>query len=109
MESVNVKTAITLAILGIVVILVSVPLYLGKIKMNRAYGFRIPKALESAENWYRINRYGARVLMYWAVFVMIMGIVCLYVEPQSVLMIAKITFLSIVIPIVQTFRYAKGI
>jgi uncharacterized membrane protein len=109
MESVNVKTAITLAFLGIVVILVSIPLYFGKIKMNRAYGFRIAKALESDESWYKINRYGARVLMYWAVFMMIMGIICLYVEPQSVLTVAKITFLSVVIPVVQTFWYAKGI
>jgi uncharacterized membrane protein len=107
MESVNVKTAITLVCLGIIVILVSVPLYLGKIKMNRAYGFRIRKAFESEENWYGINRYGAKVLMWWSVVIMAIGIACLYIEPQSVLTVAKVSFISVAVPIVQTLYYAK--
>lgn len=107
MYSVNVKTAITLACLGIIVILVCIPLYLGKIKMNSAYGFRFGKAFESDENWYSINKYGAKLLMGWAVAIMIVGIVCLYIDPQSVLTVAKISFLSLIVPIAQTFRYAK--
>jgi uncharacterized membrane protein len=105
--SVNVKTAITLACLGIGVILVCIPLYFEKIKMNCAYGFRIGKAFESEENWYRINKYGAKVLMGWAVAIMIVGIVCLYIDPQSVLTVAKISFLSLIVPIAQTYYYAR--
>jgi hypothetical protein len=107
MDSVNVKTAITLVCLGILVILVSVPLFLGKVKMNSVYGIRIRKALESEENWYSINRYGAKVLMCWAVAVVIIGIVCLFIEPQAVLTTAKFGFISIVIPIVQILYFAK--
>jgi SdpI/YfhL protein family/Transposase len=107
MGSVNVKTAITLVCLGIIVILVSVPLYLGKIKMNRSYGFRIRKAFESEENWYGINRYGAKVLMWWSVVIMAIGIACLYIEQQSVLTVAKVSFISVAVPIVQTLYYAK--
>ncbi|HMK34206.1 MAG TPA: SdpI family protein [Desulfomonilaceae bacterium] len=107
MESVNVKTAVTLVGLGIVVILVSIPLLLGKIKMNCAYGFRIRKAFESEENWYTINRYGSKALMCWGVCVMILGISCLFVAPQSVLTVAKLTFLSVIVPIIQTLRYAR--
>jgi hypothetical protein len=107
MESVNVKTAITLVCLGLILITVSLPLYLGKIKMNRFYGFRIRKAFESEENWYEINRYGAKTLMCWSVVIMLMGIVCLLVGSQHVLLVAKITFLSLIIPIVQTFYYAR--
>ena len=50
MESINVKTAVTLVCLGFILVAVSIPLYLGKIKMNRFYGFRIRNAVESEEN-----------------------------------------------------------
>ena len=93
MLSVNLKTAITLCLLGTILILVSLPLYLEKIKMNRFYGFRIRKAFESEENWYRINRYAAKALMCWSVVIMTMGIVCLFIEPQYVLTMAKVSFL----------------
>jgi len=107
MTTVNVKTAITLACLGMILIGVSIPLYLSKIKMNYYYGFRIGKAFESEENWYRINRYGAKTLICWSVVIIASGIACLFIEPQSALTVAKITFLSVFIPIVQTLRYAR--
>jgi hypothetical protein len=66
MGTVNVKTAVTLVCLGLVLIAVSIPLLLGKIKMNSVYGFRIRKALESEENWYEINYYGAKALIRWS-------------------------------------------
>ena len=107
METVNAKTAVTLICVGVILIAVSLPLYLGKIKMNYLYGFRIRKAFESEKNWYLINRYGAKALLYWSIVLMAAGIVCLSVEPQYVLTVAKICFISILIPIVQTMWYAK--
>ncbi len=107
MYSINNKTAITLICLGIIVILVCIPLYFEKIKMNSAYGFRIGKAFESEENWYRINKYGAKVLMFWALAIMVVVIMCLYADPQSVLTVAKITFVSVLVPLAETFRYAR--
>ncbi len=107
METVNVKTGITLVCLGFILFAVSVPLYLGKIKMNYVYGFRIRKASESEENWYLINRYGAKAVMCWSVVIMTIGIACLCIEPQHVLTVAKVGFLSLLFPIVRTFRYAR--
>jgi uncharacterized membrane protein len=107
MESVNAKTAVTLVCLGFILIAVSIPVYLGKIKMNRYYGFRIGKAFESEENWYLINRYGAKALMCWSGVIVAIGIACLFIEPQSVLTVANLTFLSVIVPIILTFRYAR--
>jgi hypothetical protein len=107
METVNAKNAITLVCLGFIVTAVSIPLYLGKIKTNCVYGFRIRKAFESEENWYLINRYGAKALIMWSLVIMAIGIACLYIEPQHVLTVAKVTFLSVLIPILQTLYYAK--
>ncbi len=107
METVNAKTAITLVCLGFILIAVSIPLLLGKIKMNRAYGFRIPKAFESEENWYTINSYGAKAIIRWSVVIMAIGIACLYIEPQHVLTVATVSFISLLVPVIQTVYYAR--
>jgi len=107
MESVNVKTAITFVCLGSILIAVCLPLYLGKIKMNPVYGFRIRKAFESSENWYKINRYGAKAVMCWSVVIMAIGIMCLFIQPPAVLPAAKIAFVSVLVPVVVTLYYAK--
>ena len=73
MDTVNAKTAVTLVCVGIILIVVSIPLYLGKIKMNSYYGFRFQKAFESEENWFLINRYGAKAMMCWSVIIMAIG------------------------------------
>jgi hypothetical protein len=108
-ETVNAKTAVTLICLGFVLIGVSLPLLLGKIKMNHVYGFRIRKAFESEENWFEINYYGAKALIRWSLVIMAVGIGCLYIEPQHVLTVAKIAFLSLLVPIAQTVWYARGL
>jgi hypothetical protein len=107
MESVNVKTAITLVCLGIILIAVSIPLYLGKIRMNCYYGFRIRKAFESNDNWYVINKYGAKSLLWWSAVIIAIGITCLFIDPQAVLTLAKIAFVSVLVPVVQTLYFAK--
>jgi uncharacterized membrane protein len=107
MLSVNVKTAVTLAILGSVVLILLIPLYRGKVKRNPVYVIRLRKAFESEENWYKINRYGAAALMYWATFIIIMGIVCLSLPSQFVHTIAKFGILLIIIPLIQILRYGK--
>jgi SdpI/YfhL protein family len=78
METVNAKTAATLVCLGLILIGVSIPLLLGKIKMNYFYGFRIRKAFESEENWYEINSYGAKAMIRWSLVIIAAGIACLY-------------------------------
>ncbi|MEI7637865.1 MAG: SdpI family protein [Syntrophus sp. (in: bacteria)] len=109
MLTINEKTFITLIVLGIVIILISIPLYLGRVKMNGVYGFRIRKAFESDQNWYLINRYGARALMLWGMVLMAAGIICLFVQPQYVLNTAKAGFISIVIPIMLTIAFGRRI
>jgi hypothetical protein len=106
-ETVNAKTAISLVSLGFIVIAVSIPLLLGKIKMNAVYGFRIRKAFESEENWYTINSYGAKALIRWSLAIMAAGIFCFFIEPQHVLTVAKVGFISLLVPIAQTVLYAR--
>jgi len=105
--SINIKAAVTLVLLGGAIYMVLTPLYRGRVKINPAYGIRIRKAFASEEKWYKINRYGAAVLMYWAAVLVAAGIVCLYIPPQYVLTVAKAGFISIVVPVIGILRYAK--
>ena len=45
-----------LYILPAVVILISIPMVLGKVPPNGLYGFRTPKTLSSPDVWYPANR-----------------------------------------------------
>jgi len=58
-------TLILITNLGIslLLIVVAIPLLNDLVAPNGWYGVRIPKSLASAENWYRINRYGAKQLI----------------------------------------------
>jgi hypothetical protein len=106
---INEKACITLISLGIVVILISIPLYLGKVKRNGVYGFRIRQAFESEQSWYQINRYGAGALIIWALLLMAVGIICLFIEPQDVLDLTKIGFISIIVPVLLTISFGRKI
>jgi hypothetical protein len=105
--TVNDKTSITFVVLGLVVLAVSLPLYLGRIRMNGLYGFKIRKAFKSEGNWYAINKYGAKVLIIWSAALMALGIICLYIQPEHVLTVAKVGFISIIVPIVQAMWFAR--
>jgi hypothetical protein len=60
--------------IGLLLILLSIPLVLRKIPMNRAYGVRIPKAFTSDEHWYEINAYGGRLLVAFGLFLVLFGV-----------------------------------
>jgi uncharacterized membrane protein len=107
MWTINEKTCITLILLGLTAIIVSLPLYLGKVKRNIAYGFRIKKAFESDQNWYLINRYGAKLLIIWAICLMAAATIGLFIPPEHVLTVAKAGIVSIIVPVLLTMGFAR--
>ena len=48
---------------GILLIIVSLPLLLEKVKPNPFYSFRVPGTLENPTSWYAVNKYFARYLL----------------------------------------------
>jgi uncharacterized membrane protein len=70
---------------GIVFILVSKPLLFNRIGRNWFYGVRIPKAYESAEMWYKVNRLAAKVFLGYGVIMLAIG--------------ALLWFVSIIVPL----------
>ena len=94
---------------GILMILLAIPLYLGKIKPNLWYGFRIRKTLENPEIWYPVNKYGAGWMMFSGLvtvlcsmaFALIPGISLDGYATSCALTFATVTTVGLVI----TFRY----
>lgn len=99
---------------GILFMLLCVPLMRRTIPMNHFYGFRIPKAFRSDEDWYAINAYGGRALFWWSLGLIASGIVKLFIPWEYslgdvvgwLLLICPIVLFT-TIPIVQTLIYAR--
>ena len=108
MQQHNIRLGISLIACGLIFVVMSIPLLKGAIKMNHWYGFRIGKAFESEENWYKINRYGAQRFIIWSVAIIISGVVIFLLQPQ---LAAKIglspLIIFVIIPIIETLLYAR--
>lgn len=61
---------------AVLLIVVSVPLVLRKVRMNTLYGVRIKKSFSSDANWYAINEYGGKQLIFWSIPLILVGILC---------------------------------
>lgn len=91
---------------GVIFIVISIPLLRGKIPMNQWYGFRIEKAFVSKENWYAINKYGAKQLILWSVLLILVGIIFLFVPTDPLLRGIPLVVI-VLIAIVRTLLYAR--
>ena len=80
--------------------------------MNKYYGFRIKKAFESEENWYKINKYGAKRFLFWSIPMLIIGAIVFFIpinEYSAVFWIFLLAPLIILIPVIETLQYAKNL
>lgn len=67
--------------LGAATVLAALPLALGKVPMNRAYGFRLEKAFRSQDNWRALNIYGGKCLLVSGLLLLLFGILAKDLAP----------------------------
>ena len=67
--------------LGVLVILVSLPLVLRMVPMNRVYGIRVSKAFASEQNWYQINTWGGALFLALGLFLVAFSYVTWDIAP----------------------------
>jgi len=112
LESLNIIIGISNIFCGILFIALSIPLIKEKIKMNSWYGFRISKSMESEENWYKINKFGAQRMIKWARVLIMLGALSFFI-PFGENMILIILFaaapLIVVVPGVEAYYYGKKV
>jgi uncharacterized membrane protein len=66
---------LVITLVGLVTTALYLPLVLGKVKPNRFYGIRTPEAFSSEENWYRINKSGAKALLPASIVLTLVGLI----------------------------------
>lgn len=97
-------------LIGLLLIAVSIPLILQRIKMNAWYGVRIPKAFESESNWYAINRVGGRWMAGAGLVLTAIGAFVLVRPPSSPAVVILLAFAPAAIVfavLVPIFRFAN--
>jgi hypothetical protein len=68
-----------------IVILLSIPMVLGKVPPNRFYGFRTPKTLSSPDIWYRANRASGWYMIAASVFSLCVNTALFLMLPEELL------------------------
>jgi hypothetical protein len=89
--------------------LISYALYKRMVPKNYALGVRFPQAFYSDESWYEINAYGGKVLMIWAVSVIVI-VILLFLIPitnETLLILFYFSlYATLIIPIMIMAVYA---
>lgn len=96
--------------IGLVVLLVSLPLVYNKIKMNRWYGIRMPKSYKSDENWYKINAYGGKLFVRWSIIIIMSGLMYFLLPLNEISrMIFSFVPVLLLIPTIQILIYSNKV
>ena len=109
---INVVIGISNFLVGLIMILLSIPLKNGLIKMNKLYGFRFSKSFESDENWYKINEYGAKRFMFWSIPLLFVGLFSFFLtfDNNTILILIFSCFpVIILIPTFECYLFAKNL
>ena len=116
MQDTNIIFGITNIASGILFILISIPLVMKKIPMNRLYGFRIQKAFSSDDNWYNINQYGGRQMILWSMPLIVIGLSYFIFpiqenpnEMMNALYAVGPMVICVTVAIVKTMIYSKSL
>ena len=110
MDNESAMLALSNIFVGASIIAISIPLQKNKIRMNCWYGMRFRKSFESDENWYKINEYGARKMILWSIVIIVIGILTFLVPletTKSLRLAIKCAPLILIIPVIETWLYAK--
>jgi hypothetical protein len=98
-------------IMGALLVGLSIPLILGRVKPNPWYGFRVRLTLESPEVWYPVNRYSGRWLLGVGLAEIAVATALYFVpgleEGTYVLTVCTAMIAGLAVGLVQSFRYLQ--
>ncbi len=95
-------TAVTLAMIGIVFIVIGN--YLPKTRQNRTIGIKISWTLGSEENWNATHRMAGKL---WMICGLVMLFSALLPLKLSVLLLFVIIFTAVIIPVIYSYRFYR--
>jgi len=101
---------LVIALAGLLVVGISIPLILRRIPMNRFYGVRIPKSFVSDDNWYAINAYGGRFLAVAGVIISVVGLIIRFrpLTGETAIVVAGVApAIILVLAIIPVLMFAR--
>ena len=109
---INIVLGVSNLVIGLIMILLSIPLKNGSIKMNYWYGFRFSKSFESNDAWYKINEFGAERFIKWSIPIIVAGLFSFFIPfNDNMLLILLFSFLPmiILIPAYECYQFTKNL
>ena len=102
-------------LMGVILILLSLPMLKNKIGPNWFYGFRTRKTFSSTEVWYKANRYAAKEIIATSMVTIILAIISMamflrftmFTTIQATGLFWVIITVPLVIAIVRSLLYLK--
>lgn len=100
--------------IGLLLIVLGIPLLLGKIKPNNIYGFRTKKTISDEKIWYPANKYSGKLMVFAGIIIIILSIIFYIIYPylnitqmQFLLINLAVLFIPIFIMLMLSFAYLK--
>jgi uncharacterized membrane protein len=99
-------------LIGLLIIVISIPLLFDKIRPNPWYGFRTPKTMSKPEIWYKANKYMAKNMLVAGIIIMAAFIILPVLRPDfdpdiDVSIILFIFITPILIVIIRSLLYLR--
>jgi hypothetical protein len=111
MEAENLIFGMMYIIVGLILMAISIPLKNGKVSMNHFYGVRLKKSYSSEKNWYLMNTFGGKQLLYWSAVLAVIGLNIFFVPFNGnellIVLFAFLPLLVLAIPVYLIIRYSR--
>lgn len=113
MDLVALTIGLSWLLTGTLSILLSLPLIKRRIPRNSFYGMRFPQSYQFDEAWFKINTFGGKQMLQWSLAIIATGTLTLFLplqtHPARALFLGFTPLIFILIPILQTWRFAKSL
>jgi SdpI/YfhL protein family len=111
MDLVAITIGVAWIAVGLLTIALAIPLFQGRVGRNALYGVRFRQCFQSDDAWFAINRYGAKRMMVWALPMVASGalafLIPLQTRPVLALLIGLTPLVFILIPVLDTWQFAR--
>lgn len=110
MESINIVLGLSNIFVSLLVIGISIPLVMEKIPMNEIYGIRFGKSFEANETWYKVDKFGGRQLIIWAIPLFLLGVLSFFIPIEGntfLIILIACAPLIIVVPAFKSYMYLR--
>jgi hypothetical protein len=102
--------SVTLLVTGLLCFALLLPLRYGEVEPNHWYGIRLAASFRSPEHWRRINRYGAKLLLFWTGGLVVLALVLAFPlpwKPDLRRLLGLCSTLSVFVPLLFIARCAR--